>query len=172
MNHGSIHAILLVAALLMSGDFARAVDPQSVRPSASKDLPQVDPQHYWFSRDGSWLAIYPNDASTLRLYYSYWSGGWDKANWLNIRFLRDGNAVEGRCSASPGSLDIADKSTGRNEARLMLSGERDALVEASDLGIQFSPVQQEYNFEKLAQENERTWSTRWQEWTVQLVMVE
>ncbi len=172
MKHRSIHAILLVAALLMSGDFARAVDPPAVHPSVSKDLPRVDPQHYWFSRRGSWLAIYPNDASTLRLYYSYWSGGWDEANWMNIRFLRGDKAVEGRCSASPVSLNIADTSTGRNEARLMLSGERDALVEASGLGIQLSPVQQEYNFEKLAQENERTWSTRWQEWTVQLVMVD
>ena len=86
--------ILLAAVWLMSGDSARAVDLSAARPSVNKGLPTVNPQHYWFSRRGSWLAIYPNDASTLRLYYSYWSGGWDEANWINIRFLRDGKAVE------------------------------------------------------------------------------
>src|SRR5882724_2407574 len=164
--------ILLAAAVLMSGHCARAVDPPAVPPSIGKDLPRVDPQHYWFSHRRSWLAIFPNDASTLRLYYSYLSGGWDNAQWINIRFLRDGQAVETRCSASPVSFDVADKSAGQDGARLILSGERDALIAASGLGIQLSPVQKEYNFEKLVREDERTWITHWQGWTVQLVIVE
>lgn len=168
----SIWRILLAAAVSISGHCARAADAPAVQPSIGKDLPQVDPQHYWFSRSRSWLAIYPNDPSTLRLYYSYLSGGWDEANWINIRFLRDGKAVETRCSASPVSFDVADKSTGQNEARIILSGERDALIAAPGLGIQLSPVQKEYNFEKLVQEDERTWSTHWREWTMQLVIVE
>ena len=138
----------------------------------SKDLPQVDPEHYWFSRSGSWIALHPNDASTLRLYYSYWSDGWDEANWMNIRFLRDGKAIETRCSDSPVLLDVADRSTGQNEASVILSGERDTLIEASDVGIQLNPVQKEYSFEKLMRENDRTWSTHWREWTVQLVIVD
>jgi hypothetical protein len=157
----------LALALLMPGDYTRAVPP-----SLSEALPRVDPQHYWFSRCGSWLAIYPNDASTLRLYYSYWSGGGDDANWINIRFLHDGQAIETHCSASPVSLDVADRSTGQNEAHLILSGERDTLIETSSLGIQLSPVQKDYSFEKLTREDERTWSTHWREWTVQLVIVD
>jgi hypothetical protein len=141
--------ILLAAVVLTSSHCAWAADPLSAHRSISNDLPQVDPQHYWFSGSRSWLAIFPNDASTLRLYYSYLSGGWDQAQWINIRFLRDGQPVETRCSAGPVSFDVADKSTGQNEARLILSGERDALIEASGLGIQLSPVQNEYNFEKL-----------------------
>ena len=164
--------ILLFAGLLMLGNCVRATDVPAANPSISKELPQVDPQRYWFSRRGSWLAIYPNDASTLRLYYSYLLAGWDEANCINIRFLRDGKAVETRCSASPVSLDITGKSTGKNEARLIFSGERDTLIEASGLGIQLSPVQKEYNFDKLVLENERTWSTHWQNWTVQLVIVD
>src|SRR5882724_5723609 len=167
-----IGKILLAAAVLMSGRCARAVDAPAVHPSIGKDLPRVDPQHYWFSHRRSWLAIYPNDASTLRLYYSYLSGGWDNAQWLNIRFLRDGKAVETLCSASPAAFEVQDKSAGQDGARLILSGERDALIAASGLGIQLSPVQKEYNFEKLAPEGERTWSTHWREWTVQLVIVE
>ncbi len=46
------------------------------------------------------------------------------------------------------------------------------LIEASGLGIQLSPVQKDLTFEKLVQEDERTWSTHWLEWTVQLVIVE
>jgi putative isomerase len=172
LRESTVMKILLVAALLVSGDYSGASDLPAVHPSISKDLPRVDPQNYWFSRSGSWLAIYPNDTSTLRLYYSYWSGGWDQANWINIRFLRDGKTIESRCSASPASFDVADKSTGQNEARIILSGERDLLIESSGLGIQLSPVQKEYNFEKLVQEDERTWSTRWREWTVQLVIVD
>ena len=164
--------ILLAAVLLMSGDSARAVDLSAARPSASQDLPRVNPQHYWFSRRGSWLAIYPNDASTLRLYYSYLSGGWDEANWMNIRFLRDGKAIETRCSASPVSFEVTDKSSGQDGARLILSGERDALIAVSGLGIQLSPVQKDYNFDKLVREDEHTWNTQWQGWTVQLVIVE
>src|ERR1700677_1702600 len=95
------HQILLAAALLLSGDYALAADLPVVHSSIGRDLPQVDPQHYWFSRRGSWLTIYPSDASTLRLYYSYLSGAWDKANWMNIRFVRGGHAVETTCSASP-----------------------------------------------------------------------
>ena len=164
--------ILLAAVLLMSGDSARAGDLSAARPSVSQDLPRVNPQHYWFSRRGSWLAIYPNDASTLRLYYSYWSGGWDEANWINIRFLRDGKAVETRGSASPVSFEVTDKSSGQDGARLILSGERDALIAASGLGIQLSPVQKDYNFEKLVRADDHTWSIQWQGWTVQLVIVE
>ena len=156
----------------MSGDYARAVDLPVVPLSVSKNLPRVDPQHYWFSRRGSWLATYPNDASTLRLYYSYLSGGWDAANWVNIRFLRDGKVVETTCSASPVSFDVADKSAGQGGARLILSGERDALIAASGLGIQLSPVQKDLTFEKLVREDECTWSTHWLESTLQLVIVE
>ena len=164
--------ILLAAALLMPGDYARAVDRVAAHPSFSENLPRVDPEHYWFSRRGSWLTIYPNDASTLRLYYSYLSGGWESAQWINIRFLRDGKVVETKCSASPVSFDVADKSAGQGGACLLLSGERDALIAASGLGVQLSPVQKEYNFEKLVREDERIWSTHWREWTVQLVIVE
>jgi len=166
------HKILLAALLLLSCECASAVDRPAVQSSISKDLPRVDPQHYWFSRSGSWLAIYPNDASTLRLYYSYLSGGWDQAQWINIRFLHGDHAVETTCSASPAALELQDKSAGEGKARLILSGERDVLIEASGLGIQLSPVQQEYTFEKLVREDERTWSTHWLEWTVQLVIVE
>lgn len=91
---------------------------------------------------------------------------------MNIQFLRDGQPVETRCSASPVSLDVADKSTGQNEARILLSGERDALIEAPDLSVQLSPVQKEYNFEKLTREGESKWSARWREWTVQLVIID
>jgi putative isomerase len=164
--------ILLAAALLMPGAYAPATDLPVAHPSISEDLPRVDPEHYWFSRRGSWLTIYPNDASTLRLYYSYLSGGWDSAQWINIRFLRDGKVVEPRCSASPVAFEVQDKSAGQDGARLLLSGERDALIAASGLGIQLSPVQKEYNFEKLVREDERTWSTHWGEWTVQLMIVE
>ena len=166
------YRILLITALLMLGDHAQAAELPGVQPSLSEALPRVDPQHYWFSRRGSWLAIFPNDASTLRLYYSYLSGGWDNAQWINIRFLRDSKAVETLCSASSAAFEVQDKSAGQDGARLILSGERDALIAASGLGIQLSPVQNEYNFEKLVQENERTWRTRWREWTVQLVIVE
>src|SRR5438445_11097486 len=164
--------ILLVAAVLMSGDRARADGRPAVYPSFSEALPRVDPQHYCFSRRGSWLAIYPNDASTLRLYYSYLSGGWDAANWINIRFLRNGKAVETLCSASPVAFEVQDKSAAQDGARLILSGERDALIAASGLGIQLSPVQKEYTFEKLVRDDERIWSTHWGEWTVQLVLVQ
>ncbi len=167
-----LHQILLTAGLLLSCDYASAVDRPVVPSSISKDLPRVDPQHYWFSRRGSWLAIYPNDAATLRLYYSYLSGGWDHAQWINIRFLRDGQAVETTCSASPAVFEVQDKSAGEGEARLILSGERDVLMATSGLGIQLSPVQSEYTFEKLVREDERTWNTHWSEWTVQLVIVE
>ena len=164
--------ILLVIALLMSGGCASTVDRPIVPSSISGDLPQVDPGSYWFSRRGSWLAIYPNDVSTLRLYYSYLSGGWDKAQWFNIRFVHDGHAVETTCLASPSALEVHDKSAGGGEARLILSGERDVLIAASGLGIQLGPVQPEYDFEKLVREDDRTWSTHWMEWTVQLVIVE
>ena len=164
--------ILLAAALLISGDCAWSADLPATHPSINEDLPRVDPQHYWFSHRRSWLAIFPNDASTLRLYYSYLSGGWDTAQWINIRFLRDGKVVETRCSASPAAFEVQDKSAGQDGARLILSGERDALIAASGLGIQLGPVQKEDDFEKLVQEDERTCSTHWQEWTVQLVIVE
>src|SRR5260221_13414932 len=163
---------ILLAALLMLGDCVWASELPPGHPSFIKALPQVDPQHYWFSRRGSWLAIFPNDASTLRLYYSYLSGGWDNAQWINIRFLRDGKAVETLCLASPAAFEVQDKSAGQDGARLLLSGERDALIAASGLGIQLSPVQKDYNFEKLVRDDERTWSTHWGEWTVQLVIVE
>ena len=166
------YKILLAAVLLMLVDYTQAGEPPAVPPSFSEDLPRVDPEHYWFSRCGSWLAIYPNDASTLRLYYSYLSGEWDNAQWINIRFLHDGKAVETRCAASPAAFEVQDKSAGQGGARLILSGERDVLIAASGLGIQLSPVQKEYNFEKLVREDECTWSTRWREWTVQLVIVE
>src|SRR5258706_265637 len=164
--------ILLAAAVLMLGDYVQAADPPAVQPSFSEALPRVDPQHYWFSRRGSWLAIFPNDGSTLRLYYSYLSGGWDNAQWLNIRFLRDGKAVETLSSASPAAFEVQDKSAAQDRARLILSGERDALIAASGLGIQLSPVQKEYSFEKLVRDDERTWSTHWGEWTVQFVIME
>jgi glycogen debranching enzyme len=70
------------------------------------------------------------------------------------------------------SLEVEDKTAAQDGARLILSGERDALIAASGLGIQLSPVQKEYNFDKLVREDERTWSTHWREWTVQLVIVE
>ena len=159
-----------MAALLMPGDCVRASELPPGNPSISRALPRVDSQHYWFSRRGSWLTIYPNDASTLRLYYSYLPNGWDEA--LNIRFLRDGKPVETKCSAAPAAFEVQDKSREQDGAHLILSGERDALIAASGLGIQLSPVQKEYNFEKLVRADERTWSTQWQGWTVQLVIVE
>ena len=73
---------------------------------------------------------------------------------------------------SPVAFEVQDKSAGQDGARLILSGERDVLIAASGLGIQLGPVQKEYTFEKLVREDERTWSTRWGEWTVHLVMVE
>ena len=166
------HLILLAAALLLSGDYVLAPDPSAVHSSIGRDLPQVDPQHYWFSRRGSWLTIYPSDASTLQLYYSYLSGAWDKADWMNIRFVRDGHAVETTCSASPTALEVQDQSVDGGAAHLILSGERDVLIAASGLGIQLSPVQPEYTFDKIVRENDHTWSTHWSEWTVQLVIVE
>ncbi|MDB6077670.1 MAG: hypothetical protein JWO82_1417 [Akkermansiaceae bacterium] len=164
--------ILLATALLMPGARAQAADLPAAHPSVSKDLPRIDPQHYWFSRRDSWLAIYPGDASTLRLYYSYLSGGWEAANWINIRFLRDGKAVETLCSASPTAFEVQDKSAGQDGAHLILSGERDALIAAAGLGMQLSPVQKDCNFDKLVREDDRTWSTQWQGWTVQLVIVD
>lgn len=166
------YGILLAALWLMLGDYAQAGELPVAQPTFSEALPQVDPQRYWFSNPRSWLAIFPNDASTLRLYYSYLSGAWDQAQWMNIRFLRDGQAVETLCSASPVALEVQDKSAGQDGARLMLSGERDVLIAASGLGIQLSPVQNEYTFEKLVQEDDHTWGTHWGEWTVQLVIVE
>lgn len=165
-----LYAMLLAGTWLMLGDCIGASELPPGHASISGSLPRVDPWRYWFSRRGSWLTIYPKDASTLRLYYSYLSGGWDEA--LNIRFVRDGQAVETRCSASPVSFEVADKSSGPDGARLILSGQRDALITASGWGIQLSPVQKEYNFEKLVRGDPRTWSTHWQEWTVQLVVVE
>jgi hypothetical protein len=165
------YKILLAALLLMLGDYAPAGEPPVVQPSFSDVLPHVDPQHYWFSNRRSWLAIFPSDASTLRLYYSYLSGGWDDAQWINIRFLRDGKAIETLCSASPVALEVQDKSAESAGARLMLSEERDTLIAATGLGIQLSPVQNGYTFEKLVREGEQTWSTHWGEWTVQLVIV-
>jgi len=164
--------ILLVAVILISNNCVQVNGLSIMQPSIGKDLPHVDPQHYWFSRCRSWLAAYPSDTSTLRLYYSYWSGGWDEAQWINIRFMRNGKAVETRCSASPVELGVVDQSTGKNTAHLILSGERDALIEASGLGIELSPVQKEYNFDKLVREDERTWSTHWRGWKVQLVDVD
>src|SRR5882762_2224797 len=159
MNIGALkiqipYGILLAALWLMLGDYAQAGGLPVVQPSSSEALPRVDPQRYWFSNRRSWLAIFPNDASTLRLYYSYLSGGWDNAQWVNIRFLRDGKAVDNLCSASPVAFEVQDKSTAQDGARLILSGERDALIAASGLGIQLSPVQKDYNFEKLVRDDE------------------
>lgn len=167
-----LYKILLAVALLILGDYGRASELPPNYPSISGGLPQVDPQHYWFSRRGSWLAIYPDDTSTLRLYYSYLSGGWDAANWMNIRLIRNGKAVETTCSATPVTLEVQDKSGDGGEAHLILSGERDVLIAASGLGIQLSPVQKDLTFEKLVREDNRTWSTHWLEWTVQLVIVD
>ena len=127
-----LYRVLLIAALLVLGDCVSASELPARQPSIGAASPRVDPQHYWFSRRGSWLTIYPNDASTLRLYYSYLSDGWDEA--LNIRFLRDGTAVETSCSASPVLFEVEDKSPGQNGAQLILSGERDALIAASGFG--------------------------------------
>jgi len=131
-------------------------------------LPNIDLQHAWFSKRGSWLTLYPANSSHLKLYYSYLSSD---PEWMDLAFTRDGSVVETTISATPAHLGVEASPAGQGSARVVLSGARDTLIESSNLGIQISPVQQDCNFAKLIRQDDHAWSTTWKNWTVEFVVL-